>query len=141
MSWQKDEAPTVYASEVNYTLQSIQPLGLPSGSVLLAKSYFPLTKKDKIKGLQYQQSFPINHDNFCTLQHRIRPRAEQTVLSRQHIHQIYDIFALRATSLSENTGNIFSGDKDEAEEFLPQTLKNLPSNSFCVVSFSVRNNN
>lgn len=52
MSWQKDEAPTVYASEVNYTLQCIQPLGLPSGIILLAKSYFPLTKKDKIKGLQ-----------------------------------------------------------------------------------------
>lgn len=52
-SWQKDEAPTVYVSEFNYTLQSIQPLGLPSGIILLAKSYFPLTKKDKIKGLQY----------------------------------------------------------------------------------------
>lgn len=53
MFWQKDEAPTVYASEINYTLQSIQPLGLPSGITLLAKSYFPLTEKDKIKGLQY----------------------------------------------------------------------------------------
>lgn len=52
MSWQKDEAPTVYASEVNYTLQPIQPLGLHSGIILLAKSYFPLTKKDKIRGLQ-----------------------------------------------------------------------------------------
>lgn len=48
ISWQ-----TVYASEFNYTLQSIQPLGLPGGIILLPKSYFPLTKKDKIKGLQY----------------------------------------------------------------------------------------
>lgn len=49
MSWQKDGAPTVLASEVNYTLQSIQPLRLHSGIILVAKSYFPFTGKGKKK--------------------------------------------------------------------------------------------